>query len=592
MTGEFLNALWYKSVKEGKMTSVFSKARPFFSLLLLLCMLGSPRTSTLQAQKDALTARVDQVFANWDKPDSPGCALAVIKDGKIIYQRGYGMADLEHDIPISPASAFYIGSVSKQFTAFAVALLAQQGKLALDDDVRKYLPELPDYETPITIRHLIHHTSGLRDYNTLVALAGRRNDEAFDNQVILEIAARQKELNFKPGAQFLYSNTGYAMLALIVERVSGQRFGAFAEASIFKPLGMTDTHFHEDLTRIVKHRADGYAPNPGGGFRLDTPYNERAGAGGVYTTVGDLLKWDQNFYDGRVGGMQLINQMYTRGKLSSGQELDYAFALNVRLSKGLKVVEHGGALGGYRAALTRFPDQRFSVACLCNLGTINPDRLVNQVAEIFLADQFKDVAASAQAESKIETAAPGKFIDLPETELREKAGAYRDPLTGAVWRLSLQAGGLATNAFGPPVQLAPLSATRFRSVAAPVEMEIEFHRPQSQQPWAMRVRVEGQPPSEYESVPLASPTPTQLAEYAGNYFSEELNVTYALKLEGNKLYYQRARAPQTILSPMIKDTFAAGPLQFNFLRDHQQRVSGFTIDAGRVRNLRFVKKTN
>jgi len=157
------------------MTSVFSKARPFFSLLLLLCMLGSPRTSTLQAQKGALTARVDQVFANWDKPDSPGCALAVIKDGKIIYQRGYGMADLEHDIPISPASAFYIGSVSKQFTAFAVAMLAQQGKLALDDDVRKYLPELPDYGTPITIRHLIHHTSGLRDYNTLVALAGRRN---------------------------------------------------------------------------------------------------------------------------------------------------------------------------------------------------------------------------------------------------------------------------------------------------------------------------------------------------------------------------------------------------------------------------------
>jgi CubicO group peptidase (beta-lactamase class C family) len=569
------------------MTQLYFNARLFFLLLLILCVLGVPGTFVVQAQNDALTARVDQLFANWNKPDSPGCGLAIIKDGKIIYQRGYGMADMEHDIPISPASVFYVGSVSKQFTAFAIALLAQQGKLALDDDVRKYLPELPDYGTPITIRHLIHHTGGLRDYNTLVALAGKRNDEAFDNQVILEIAARQKELNFKPGTQFLYSNTGYAMLALIAERVSGQRFSALAEESIFKPLGMTDTHFHEDMTRIVKHRADGYAPRRGGGFRLNTPYNERAGAGGLYTTVGDLLKWDQNFYDGRVGGMQLIRQMNTHGQLSSGQELDYAFALFVRSYKGQKIVEHGGALGGYRAALTRFPDQRFSVACLCNLGTIDPARLVNQIADIYLADQFNGAGAGTEAS----TSAPVKFIELPEPELREKTGAYRDPITGDVWQLWLQAGRLMANDFGTPVQLAPLSATRFRSVAASFEMEIEFHRSQAQQPWAMRVMIEDQPPVEYEAAPLVAPSPAQLAEYTGNYFSEELNVTYKIKVEGDKLFCQFARAPQASLSPMIKDTFAAGSFQLNFLRDSQQRVSGFTINAGRVRNLRFVKKT-
>lgn len=571
------------------MKPVISKSVLFFSALLLL---GNSSVSSAQSQKDTLTARVDQLFTNWDKPDSPGCALAIIKDGKIIYQRGYGVADLEHSIPISSESVFYIGSVSKQFTAFTIALLAQQGKLTLDDDVRKYLPELPDYGTPITIRHLIHHTSGLRDYNTLVELAGRRNDEAFDNQVILEITSRQKELNFKPGSQFLYSNTGYAMLALIVERVSGARFSAFAEANIFKPLGMTETHFHEDMTRIVKHRADGYAPKSDGGFRLDTPYNERAGAGGLYTTVGDLLKWDQNFYDGRVGGMQLIDLLHTRGKLSSGQELDYAFALNVRHYKGLKVVEHGGALGGYRAALTRFPDQRFSVACLCNLGSINPDRLVSQIADIYLADQFKEAANSTQAVSKAVTAASVKIIELPEPVLREKTGAYRDLLTGAVWQLSLQSGRLMTDALGIPVQLFPLSATRFRSVEAPVEIEIEFHRSQAQPPWTMQVIFEGQPPVEYEAVPLATLTPTQLAEYAGEYFSEELNVTYVLKFEGGKLYYQQRRAPQTNLSPIIKDTFTANSLQFNFLRDRQQRISGFTINAGRVRNLRFIKKTD
>jgi CubicO group peptidase (beta-lactamase class C family) len=573
--------------KENKMTSFYSNARQLFLFLSILCMPGAAGTFVVQAQNDALTARVDQLFANWNKPDSPGCGLAIIKDGKIIYQRGYGTADLEHDIPISPASVFYVGSVSKQFTAFAIALLAQQGKLALDDDVRKYLPELPDYGTPITIRHLIHHTSGLRDYNTLVALAGKRNDEAFDNQVILEIAARQKELNFKPGTQFLYSNTGYAMLALIAERASGQRFSAFAEASIFKPLGMSDTHFHEDMTRIVKHRAVGYAPRTSGGFRLNTPYNERAGAGGLYTTVGDLLKWDQNFYDGRVGGMQLIGQMHTQGKLSSGQELDYAFALSVKSYKGLKIVEHGGALGGYRAALTRFPDQRFSVACLCNLGAIDPARLVNQIADIYLADHFNGAGAGAVASAS----APVKFIELPEPELREKTGGYRDPVTGDVWQLSLQEGGLVANDFGTPVKLAPLSATRFRSVAAPFEMEIEFHRSKAQQPWAMRVRIEDQPPVECEAAPLVIPSLAQLAEYAGNYFSEELDVTYKIKVEGDKLVYQFARAPQMSLSPMIKDTFAAGSFQLNFLRNGKQRVSGFTINAGRVRNLRFVKKT-
>jgi Beta-lactamase len=378
------------------------------------------------------------------------------------------------------------------------------------------------------------------------------------------------------------------MLALIVERASGSRFSDFADANIFKPLGMTETHFHEDLTRIVKHRADGYAPKSGGGFQLNTPYNERAGAGGLYTTVGDLFKWDQNFYEGRVGGTQLIDLMHTRGKLSSGQELGYAFALNVRQYKGLKIVEHAGALGGYRAALTRFPEQRFSVACLCNLGTINPDSLVDQIADLYLADHFK--VANAHAQAKNQAATPVKGIELPESELREKTGAYRDPLTGSVWQFSLQAGRLATNALGVPVQLYPLSATRFRSHEAPIEMEIEFHRSQAQQPWAMRVRIEGQLPVEYEAVPPASPATTQLAEYAGEYFSEELNVTYTLKFEGDKLHYHRTRTSLTNLTPVIKDTFAASSLQFNFLRDSQQRISGFTVNAGRVRNLRFVKR--
>lgn len=567
--------------------------RLLFLFALLLGLLSSAIILPTRAQGNEQTARVDKLFTAWDTKDSPGCALAVIKDGQIVYQRGYGMADLEHDIPITPASVFYVGSVSKQFTAFAVALLAERGKLSLDNDARKYIPELPDYGSPITVRHLVHHTSGLRDYNVLMSLAGRRNDEAFDNQTILEVTARQKELNFMPGEQYLYSNTGYALLALIVERVSGTKFSRFAEENIFKPLGMNDSHFHEDLTRIVKRRADGYAAKAGGGFRLDTPYNERAGAGGLYTTVGDLLKWDRNFYDGRVGGMDFIRRLHTQGKLNSGRTLEYAFALNVTEYKGLKMIEHGGALGGYRAALTRFPDERFSVACLCNLGTIIPDRLVNQIADIYLADAIQQAAAKKPATSTSSTPAPENFISLAESELKEKTGAYLDRATGDVLTLTARDGKIVGTMSGTAVQFAPLSATLFRSVGAPGVAEIEFQRQSPQQKWSLRLTIQGQQPVVFEAVQMVSPNAAQLAEYVGDYFSEELNVTYAVKVEGDKLTFKMPRASQTPLAPTLKDSFnASGGLRFNFQRDRQNRVNGFTVSAGRVRNLHFVRKSN
>jgi len=219
-------------------------------------------TALLRAQAappaPAWSTPVDRVFAQWDRPDSPGCALGVYQDGRIAYARGYGIADLEHNVPITPDSVFYAGSVSKQFTAMAAALAIAQGKLSADDDVRKYVPELPDYGRTITIRHLVHHTSGLRDVNTLMGLAGRRDGDAFDNDAVLRILARQNALNFMPGDEHLYSNSGYAMLALAIERATGAPFAEYADANIFKPLGMPVSHFHTDLTRLVPGRAWAY----------------------------------------------------------------------------------------------------------------------------------------------------------------------------------------------------------------------------------------------------------------------------------------------------------------------------------------------
>jgi CubicO group peptidase (beta-lactamase class C family) len=331
---------------------------------------------------------VDAVFAQWDRPGSPGCALGVYQDGRITYTRGYGVADLEQDAPITPDSVFYAGSVSKQFTAMAAALAITQEKLGADDDVRKYVPELPDYGRPITIRHLLHHTSGLRDVNALMVLAGRRDEDAFDNERVLRIVARQKALNFIPGDEHLYSNSGYALLALAIERATGTPFAEYADANIFKPLGMPVSHFHTDLSRLVPHRAHAYDRRADGTFALNSPQNERAGAGGLFTTVRELVRWDENFYDAKVGGPDVIRMLETPGRLSNGIELTYAWGLTVGSYRGMPIVEHSGSLGGYRAHMLRFRGAHTSVAVLCNVSNVNTGTVVRRVADAVLGARF------------------------------------------------------------------------------------------------------------------------------------------------------------------------------------------------------------
>jgi CubicO group peptidase (beta-lactamase class C family) len=346
-------------------------------------------TAPVAAQKPASWQRdVDRLFAAYDRRESPGCAAAVYQNDKVVHERGYGSADLEHAVPITPATVFYAGSVSKQFTAFAAALAIQQGRLGLDDPIRKHLPELPVHADGITVRHLLHHTSGLRDFYTLLSIAGRRQDVLFDNAAILRLAARQTGLNFAPGEDYLYSNTGYTLLAIVVGRATGMSFGRYAQEQIFRPLGMSATQFGDDAARLVPDRAYGYTWGPRGEPRLDTPAGERVGAGGLFTTVRDLLKWDQNFYSGKVGGKSLLEQVQTPGALNSGKPLTYAWGLQIGSYRGLRVVEHSGSLGGYRAHLARYPERHVSVALLCNLAVITPGPLARQIADIVIAEQF------------------------------------------------------------------------------------------------------------------------------------------------------------------------------------------------------------
>jgi CubicO group peptidase (beta-lactamase class C family) len=441
-------------------------------------------------------AQVDAVFAQWDRPDTPGCALGVFQDGRIAYTRGYGIADLEHDAPITPDSVFYAGSVSKQFTAMAVALAIQQGKLAADDDVRKYVPELPDYGRPITIRHLVHHTSGLRDVNTLMVLAGRRDEDAFDNDAVLRIVARQKALNFMPGDEYLYSNSGYAMLALAVERATGSPFAAYADANIFRPLGMTVSHFHTDLTRLVPGRAYAYDRRSDGTFALNSPANERAGAGGLFTTVRELVRWDDNFYSATVGGPDLIRLLETPGRLNSGAEMAYAWGLMAGSYRGLPIIEHSGSLGGYRAHIIRFRPAHTTVAILCNVSSVSTGTVVRRVSEFVLAGR----------------------LTLPV----------------------------------PPPPPPPVPAP---------------------------------------AGPAHAYGPGELAAFVGEYYSDELESVYRVRLDGSTLRLRRGvRRQDYALLPGKSDEFSIPGSTIRFRRGSDGTVTGLIVDADRTRGLVFVKR--
>ena len=397
----------------------------FMVMLLSLCAVISGTGYTGQPpvskQNISLSSQVDTLFAPWSTSTSPGCALAVIQKGRTLYKKGYGMADLEHNIPITQETVFYIGSVSKQFVAMCILLLEEQGKLSLDDDIREYLSDFPEFDRPITIRHLIHHTSGIRDYLTLWNLAGKDYLDFMPEQAVYDMICRQKELNFSPGEQYLYSNSCYFLLSMIIKSTSGQTLREYARENIFHPLYMFQTHFHDDVYYIIKNRAFGYTRTENGQFGNLHMRFSLVGSGGLYTTIEDLYIWDQNFYRNRLGNRDpaLIEKMHINGRLNNGEELDYAFALRNGRYRGLKTVEHGGALGGYRAQLLRFPEQQFSVIILSNLDSFNPTDMAYRVADIYLENQMEP-----QEKTQEEKSQERKEMALDSSLLGKYAGRY------------------------------------------------------------------------------------------------------------------------------------------------------------------------
>lgn len=423
--------------------------------LAVLCLL-LPLPAVAQ-QPDARLARVDSIFAGVDGTARPGCAVGAVQDGRFLLRRGYGMANLEAGTAITPETVFYMGSVSKQFTAMGIALLAQDGRLGLDDPARNHIPELPAAGAGITLRHMIHHQSGLREKWDLVALAGGRDGDLVTQQDVLDLVRRQQALSFAPGTDFLYNNTAYDLLATVIARASRTPMPAFMQQRIFGPLGMASSRFVDSRGTVVPDRAQGYSVTPAG-VRLDLPNVETVGSGSLYSTLDDMARWDESFYTGTLGGPALLATVQTPLQLvNGGANQTYAFGLFVDQWRGVRRVHHGGALAGFRTAIVRFPDQHFSAIVLCNFAQAQPDGYAARIVEVYLGDRLRPEPAR-----DLPSTISVRAVSMTPTQLGGFAGRYRSSELDVTWVVTVADSGLvATPPRGAPLTLRPAASDSF-----------------------------------------------------------------------------------------------------------------------------------
>ena len=569
---------------------------------LIMFMLGFTATDTLgqqtvaaktQPSDDELAKNVEAFLSQWDKNDMPGGAVGVVKDGRLVYKRGFGMANLDYDVPNTPTTRFNLASVSKPFTAFSIALLAQQGKLSLDDDIRKYVPEMPKYDDTITIRHLIHHTSGIREYQALVLFGGLGTDNAYSPKTILNILARQKNVSFKPGAKYQYSNSGYFLLGIIVERVSGKSLRAFAEENIFKPLGMKNTMFFDNRFEVVKNRAHGYQVGPDKSVRARSSLFDLVGAGGVLTTVEDLYLWTQNFQDPKVGNKEMIALLTTPGTLTTGEKMNYAFGFWRGNYKGLPTIRHSGNMFGYRAQILSVPEHKFTAIALSNNMAILPSVIVNKLADIYLEGQLKPEVPSPKKVA--ETLPPA--IALSEKEALRYAGVYASSESGAVFKLSLKDGKLINSGLLPKeTPVIAIAENRFVMVAGTDKYELVPVFNNTGAIAEIKLTTNGVRPDVFVPVKPPFDSPQQLSEYAGTYYGDEFDADWKISLKGKNLSLQVSETLQPELTAAYADVFttANGQINLSFTRDDKGKIVGFVfnsaLDEREVKGVNFKRQ--
>ena len=540
--------------------------------VLVLSIFVSTATSAQVPDKQKVVSSAEQAFEKYAKAyvaPGPGCAAAVSFNGETVFEKAFGLADMEHNVSNTAQTIFESGSVAKQFTAASLVLLQLDGKLSLDDPVRKYIPELPDYGSPLTIRHLLNHTSGLRDWGTVMSLTGAgRGERVISQDLALDVITHQKALDFKPGAEYSYSNSGYNLAAIIVERVSKQKFPAFVEARLFKPLGMSNSSWRDDYQRIVPGRAQAYSRQGTGPWKLNMPFMNVYGNGGMLTTVGDWMKWNA-MLDSRSLGAPLVDALETRGVLNDGRKIAYALGLVVDKYKGLNDVSHGGSTAGYQTFLARYPDNKVSVGVMCN-GT---------------APSAGGIAASITDEIFGLPAAtpPTTTAKVSEEELKRFVGIWRNEKTHTQARFTLENGvsrwsgarlvpmGGEQFVFGGNNQLKFTVDTNGKLVSAEtVDSDGEVRRYAPETAW--------------------TPTPADLESFKGDWISDEASATVSLAVEGDKMFLKQRPATITPMVPLYKDHFDVQGYVVWFTRDKSGKIDGMHVGTSRMRDMQFVRR--
>ncbi|MBU3012331.1 beta-lactamase family protein [Polaribacter vadi] len=524
---------------------------------------------------------IDSIFTAYNKKDVPGCALGIIKDGQLIYAKGYGLANMEYNIPNAATSVFRIGSTSKQFTAACIVLLAEKNKLSLDDNLKSIFPDFPEYAEKITIKHLLNHTSGIRDYLQISYLKGLGDDDFYTDTHIMKWLINQTDLNFAPGEEFLYSNSGYWLLGQIVNKVAGVNMAQFAKKEIFEPLKMNNTHFHNDHTQIVKNRASGYMPDNNENYKISMTTLDMIGDGGIFTTINDIKKWDDAFYESNVLSKAFWNVMTQQGILNNGKEINYAAGLMINTYKGLKTIRHGGAFVGFRAELLRFPEQKLSIAIFANRGDANPSSMANQVAEVLLKDKLiEDVSQKAK---KVK-------VDVPKEEfkLSQLVGDY-EIQPGIVVRLAIKNDSLNVfqNWNKSTYNIVKVSGNTYQ-IPKKETISFTFSNIKDNFTETLTVLQSGSKtiaPRKKE-IDISG---VNLKDYTGSYYSKELDVNYNFKIENEILLVTIDDTQSTIectISGLDQFVTELGIIRF---QRKENLITGFELDSGRVKNLKFKK---
>ncbi len=533
------------------------------AIILILSFLSISLFAQPAAFQDTIAA-IGQLFKDWNT-QTPGGVLTIARKGKIIYNQAFGMADLEHHIANTTETIFEAGSVSKQFTTTAIFLLALEGKLSLDNDVRKYVPELPDYGDKITIRHMIHHISGLRDWGSVASISGwDRGKRVHTHAHVLKILSRQKALNFTPGDQYSYCNSGYNLMAVIVDRVSGMPFAEFCKTRIFEPMNMHDTQWRDDYRKIVSHRSIAYSRS-NGVYLQDMPFEMVHGNGGLLTTTADLVKWNTHYKTPIIGGKKLVAMQMMQGKLNNGVTITYAGGIVVNKYNDFTEISHSGATAGYRAWLAYYPEQEISIAFLSNEGNVNPTRVGAQVAEIFLGKRESD-------RPMLDT------IVSDEKSLQAKAGLYKSLRNDDIIELEIK-NGLLHEKEGRVLQ-----ATRENTFFSGSN-RLEF----ADNSFVL-YNTDGDSATYVKKEPFL-PSEKELQLFTGTYDSYEADAIFTLDIKDGKLRSFRSPDTYFFLTPLYKDTFRAnnGSL-VEFKRDKANKINGFGYSIARASGVWFERR--